>query len=260
MEKIGRTIAFPGVYISMIGALLVILGAALPAGSMYYSTRANVRGLEGCITIVGGALRPSMVLLPAQTGVPPFEIAERKVTAANFFRVIRGIPAEAVVVTGGSSADTCPALMTRNEQQKPILGVTPLEAATYANALTQTENELRRASNITLMTPCYRPNSLQLASTNCTGYRLPTVAEWSYAAAPWGGVGDTDTSSSCPSSAWFIEEMCDIPEMAIAAGSGPAVVVTIGAVGGSTTTPLAPADRRPIGFRLVRSLAEAGDI
>jgi hypothetical protein len=267
VERAGRTVAFPGAYISITGAIFLILGASLPAWSVYYRTRANAGDIDASIKIVGGALRPTMLLLPRTLNGKRFEIADRQVTFGQFLRVTGHVSRDAVRVMGRSS-QTCPAFVTLDTYETAILCVTPLEATAYANALTTIENGTRRLSGEVLMTLCYGGQGLQVADPSCTGYRLPTVEEWRYAAASGSPVKDTGATppaavvgsadATCPSSAWFIYGMCETAEIAIAGGYDSATPMVLGGSGGKAPSPLPSLEARTaIGFRLVRVPTEA---
>lgn len=66
------------------------------------------------------------------------------------------------------------------EDMHPVQEVTHYDALRYANRLTDTENALR-APGETRFTRCYDETNWSW-NRACTGYRLPTEAEWEYAA------------------------------------------------------------------------------
>ena len=77
----------------------------------------------------------------------------------------------------------------------PVTYVTWDEAAAYANKLSASEG----------LAPCYREGTrdgvakLIFTGLDCEGYRLPTAAEWEYAA----GAGGTGPKAVTPDSAWY---------------------------------------------------------
>jgi hypothetical protein len=256
MERIGRIIAFPGAYVRALGAALLLVGVATPAWWAYLRTRAYI-GVKASVTFAGdGPLRPAMLVLPPMPGGKRFAISERSVTYGEFFRVVGDIPINAL----------CGRPLTLDDLETPVVCVSPGEAAYYANLLTDDENRARLVSDRTRITPCYKSAELNAVDMSCTGYRLPTVDEWSFAAtlgsvtpnasapqvqsAPVAG----HDSGECRSAAWFIAGMCDALEIAIAAGrdGGPvAMKVYENDIAGSQYGPGVSAT-----FRIARTASE----
>jgi hypothetical protein len=220
MESVGRTIAFPGAYVWALGAALVLAGAVIPAWWAYLRTRAYPRAELSVMAVRDGPLRPAMVLLPAMPDGKRFAISDRPVTYGEFIRVVRSIPIDALCGITRLSLD--------DSERSVVCMSTPREAADYANLLTDEENQARRGNRIWL-TPCYMSEDVNDVDLSCTGYRLPTVEEWSYAAttgaAPKTSAPQAQSApvvppddEGCRNAAWFIFGMCDGPEIAVAAG------------------------------------------
>jgi hypothetical protein len=252
MERIGRTIAFPGAYVWALGAALLLVGAGTPAWWAYLRTHAYAAAELSVMTVGDGPVRPPMVLLPVMPDGKRFAISERPVTFGEFIRVVGEITIEARC---GSRR------LTREDSERSVVCMSTLhEAAHYANLLTDEENQARRVSDQSWLTPCYKAGDINHVDLSCTGYRLPTVEEWSYAATLSSVAANTGTprtrptpvaepeNNECRSAAWFIFGMCDTSELAIAA-EGPAAMK----VDGSDVV-ASPYDREhPATFRIVRT-------
>jgi formylglycine-generating enzyme required for sulfatase activity len=105
-----------------------------------------------------------------------FAIAESEVTQMQFHRVLGRTPPNMAHV-GPAFWAGCPAVIDSNEPDLPITCITPREAAACANALTEIENR----NGARQRRFCYDTTG-SLLDRNCTGYRIPTFAEWKQAA------------------------------------------------------------------------------
>lgn len=67
----------------------------------------------------------------------------------------------------------------------PVHGITVGQAIEYLQRVTAADNEIRRREGQTELSPCYEREGDQWrwADPACTGFRLPTSAEWAYLAA-----------------------------------------------------------------------------
>jgi tetratricopeptide (TPR) repeat protein len=138
-----------------------VLGVVALASAMVLPFVAGTGWVHGEHT--ADELRPPMIVVPGMTlawanapdgsiSIPAFEICQTEVSAEQYR-----------LVTGRDCEEGCP---------------TWFDAATYLNALTRMENQWRAAAD--QLTECYDDETWELKST-CTGYRLPTVAEWEHA-------------------------------------------------------------------------------
>lgn len=131
--------------------------------------------------VTSGPLRPALVVVPVPGG--SLAISEREIGQAELVRGLRALPPLAATSTG--APQTCPTAWRPTAAATCVSGA---EIARYANALTARENEVRGAA----LTDCYALYPVLTFRKGCTGFRLPTLAEWQFQMSkPKGGDAQT---------------------------------------------------------------------
>ena len=184
------TVLWPARWIRLLGGLLLSVGLLLPWGVIAIRTRQAVEVPSPAGQADVAALRPEMVLLPAGSflmGSPadevgrradegqhqveirlPFAIAVTEVTQEQYQQVMRTLP------QGAAPAAESVCRPSQDTPDLPVVCVTWFEALAFCNRLSELEG----------LTPCYRLDGEKITwdDATCQGYRLPTEAEWEYAA------------------------------------------------------------------------------
>lgn len=175
-------IVVPALALRVVGGVLVALVVGAPWLARWAGLFEAEAGATGVVKRV--RLRPELVVVPSgsfvmgspaeevgraedetqrEVEVGAFALCRTEVTNAQWSAVMGELP--------GACEGDCDAL--------PVRGVTWEQAMAYLNALTDRENELLAMKGGAPRSRCYEDGK---AVPGCTGYRLPSEAEWEYSA------------------------------------------------------------------------------
>lgn len=199
--------------VATVGVLCVSAGAALPWQVVWRASRAAAVKKQ---VVDQSELRPALVVLPTGSflmGIsaddpdsyadegPQHEVVISKRFAMAETEVTQG-QYQSVVGTNPSHFKTGP-----DWKQQPVENVSWLDAIGYCNELSKQEG----------LAPCYKVQGEEVkweAGQDCPGYRLPTEAEWEYAARA--GQSTRYAGSDDPKEvAWFGETVKDARTQAV---------------------------------------------
>jgi hypothetical protein len=116
-----------------------------------------------------GLLRPRLLIVAVPAGY--LAISESQISQGELVRGLEEVPLRAI--STDVSRKPCPAAF---HPEAAATCVSRGEIARYANSLTSRENAVRGAT----LTNCYGGFPPFKSRKDCTGYRLPTLAEWKF--------------------------------------------------------------------------------
>ena len=187
-EEVGVALGSIVVPAAGVRGLVVVLVAVVLAAP-WLATWSGLLRVDEAAGVVGSPevvrLRPELVLLPGgrfMMGSPEGEEGREanevlhEVELSPFFMCRTEVTNDQWKAVMGSSPSDCE---YGCGDKQPVQNVTWVQATEYMNALTERENAMFPTE---ARTRCYEGDGNSTWVEGCTGYRLPSEAEWEYAA------------------------------------------------------------------------------